>query len=239
MTRDLFTSLLVIGVMQAALPTAPRTPASQSPQNRSSTNQTPTNQAPDPQRPPEPPAGNVSDDNASPLKPSAPDPAAIVFGTELGLVLVAVKPDKVADYENALVALQEVLAAAADSETRELARSWRVFKAVEVDAKSNPLYVHVLQSPVAGADYRPSLWLDKLLAGAPAELLAKYRDAFAVAPSKLALAEFANMAVAPLPKPTNESPASPATNASPNAPVRNASPATPGNTSPVGATWWR
>ena len=204
MIRDLLTSLFVIGLIQAVVPYAPQTPGAQPPGNQ--------------------PPANVSDDNTTPLKPLTPDPAAILFTTPLGLVLVPVKAANVADYEAAIVALQEALAKATDEETRKLAQSWRVFKARELDAKANPLYVHMLMPTAEGVDYRPSLWLDQLLAGAPPELLAKYRDAFAGPPSKLALAEFANMAVAPIAKPTN---------ASPDAPVGNASPAKPGNQPPA------
>jgi hypothetical protein len=152
-----------------------------------------------PSTPPQP--GNTS--------PGAPDPAAATFSTEYGLLLVAVKPDKVADYEAVIVALQEALASATDEEVRTLAAGWRVYKASELDAKANAIYVHVLRPAVSGVDYRPSLWLDKLLSGAPAELLAKYRDAFAGSPTKLPLVEFANMSVAPTPKPGNQSPNAP------------------------------
>ncbi len=83
-----------------------------------------------------------------------------------------------------------------------------MFKSADTDAKSNALYIHVLAPAVPGVDYRPSLWLDKLLGGAPPELLAKYRDAFAGAPSKLGLVELAHMSVTPVPKPANASPTS-------------------------------
>ena len=147
--------------------------------------------------------------NATPANTPAagpPDPAAVVFTTDTGLVLHAIKPASVTHYESAIVALQEALSSAEEPATRKLASGWRVYRAAELDAKSNALYVHVLQPVVPGADYRPSPWLDKLLAGAPADLLAKYRDSFAVAPTKLALVELANMAVAPVAKPTNGSP---------------------------------
>jgi len=158
-----------------------------------------------PSRPdPQPPSTN-----ASPSAPSATDPATVTFASDVGLLLVPVKPDKVADYEAAIVALQDAFARSTDSETRKLASGWRVFKAVDTDAKSPTLFVHLLQPTVPGTDYRPSLWLDKLLAGAPADLLAKYRDAFAGPPSKLGLTEFANMAVAPVSR--NVSPAAPTT----------------------------
>ena len=58
-----------------------------------------------------------------------------------------------------------------------MAAGWRIFKVAEADAKANVLYVHVMLPAIRGVDYRPSIWLDKLLGGAPPELLAKYRDA--------------------------------------------------------------
>ncbi len=147
--------------------------------------------------------------NASPTAPLVPDPAAATFSTDLGLLLVAVKQDRIADYEAVIVALQEALAKSDDADVRTLASGWRVYKASDLDAKANALYVHLLQPTVPGVDYRPSLWLDKLVSSAPAGLLAKYRDAFAASPTKLPLVEFANMAVAPVPKPANGSPGGP------------------------------
>lgn len=159
---------------------------------------------------------------AAPATSAGPDPSAATFATDTGLLLVAVKPDKVADYEAAIVALQEALAKSEDEETRTLASGWRVYKASDLDVKANAIYVHLLRPAVPGADYRPSIWLDKLLAGAPADLIAKYRDAFATPPTKLPLVEFANMAVAPVVTPGNGSPGAPA------------APPKPGNGSPPG-----
>ena len=66
-----------------------------------------------------------------------------------------------------MTALQSALAAATDPARRSLAQGWRVFKAAEADAKGNAIYVHALFPAVAGADYRPSLLLDQLLASRP------------------------------------------------------------------------
>ncbi|MDH4063038.1 MAG: hypothetical protein OEW19_01460 [Acidobacteriota bacterium] len=141
---------------------------------------------------------------AAPAPPAAPtplvDPAAAVFATEVGLLLAAVKPDKAADYEAALQALQGALASTSDPARRRLAQGWRVYKAAEPDAKGNTLYVHALVPAMPGVDYRPSLLLDDLLTEAPTELLAKYRDALAGPPTRLSLTEVANMAVAPVKK---------------------------------------
>jgi hypothetical protein len=140
---------------------------------------------------------------AAPVTPSAPpsvDPAAVTFSTDVGLLLVLIKPDKTADYESALTMLQAALAKDTDPARRAMSQGWRVYKAAEADAKGNVVYVHALLPAVGGGDYRPSMLLDKLLDEVPADLLTKYRDAFAAAPSKLSLTEFANMAVAPVKK---------------------------------------
>jgi hypothetical protein len=165
--------------------------------------------------PPQSPASNNTSANVTPA--AVVDPAAVVFTTDAGLVLHAVKPGSTAAYENAIAALRDALSKSADPEIRAIAAGWRVYKATEVDAKSNPLYVHLLQPATPGVDYRPSLWLDKLLAGAPAELMAKYRDAFAAPPTRLSLVEFAHMSVAPVAKPSNASPPGPG-NATPRKP---------------------
>jgi len=140
----------------------------------------------------------------APSQPAAPapiaDPAAAVFSTDVGLLLVAVKPDKTADYEEAVQALQGVMASTSDPARRAVAQGWRVYKATEADAKGNVLYVHALAPAVAGVDYRPSLLLDELLAEAPAELLARYAEALAGPPTRLSLTEVAHMAVAPVKK---------------------------------------
>jgi len=157
------------------------------------------------------PPANQSAGNVTAIQ--TPDPAAVVFTTGAGMVLHAVKPASVPDYEAAIVALQVAFSKASDEDAKRVAAGWRVWKATEPDAQANVVYVHTLLPTIPEADYRPSLWLDQLLAGAPADLLAKYRDSFAVSPSKLSLTEFANMAAPP---------ATPA----------NATPAKPGNSSP-------
>ena len=120
-----------------------------------------------------------------------------------GLIVVPVHAAKTADYEAVIVALQAALSKAEDSETRALAAGWRVFKSADTDAKSNALYIHLLAPAVPESTIVRRIWLDKLLGGAPPELLTKYRDAFAGAPSKLGLVELAHMSVTPVTKPGN------------------------------------
>jgi hypothetical protein len=134
---------------------------------------------------PQPPGRNQSPGNQSPA--SSEDPAAVMFTTESGMVLHAVKAGSATDYEAAILAMKDALAKAEDVETQKLAAAWRIYKATETDAKASVIYVHLIDPVVPGVDYRPSLWLDKLLAGAPGDVLVKYRDAFAVSPTKLSL----------------------------------------------------
>jgi hypothetical protein len=151
--------------------------------------------------------------NASPPKPMVepgPDPASSHFLSDVGMLLVAIKPTAVADYELAIRSLQEALAKTTDATKAAAAKGWRVYKA-ETDAKGNQLYVHVMMPTVTGFDYRPSLLIDELVKELTFELLAKYQDAFAMPPTKLNLIEFAHMSVAPLPlpDPTKPDPAKP------------------------------
>jgi hypothetical protein len=154
-------------------------------------------------------APTPSSQNASPKKPvvePSPDPASVHFLSDAGLLLVAIKPTAVADYEEVIHALQGALAKDADTTRATAAKGWRVYKAAENDAKGNALYIHLMLPAVTGFDYRPSLLLDELVKELAPELLSKYQDAFAMPPSKLNLNELANMSIAPLPKPAEKKP---------------------------------
>lgn len=151
-----------------------------------------------PQRPSSP---STTPQNATAPKPTVqptPDPASTHFLTPAGMLLVAIKPAAVADYESVIQSLQEAIAKDADPIRASAAKGWRVFKATEPDSKGNTLYVHLMAPTVTGFDYRLSLLLDELLKELAPEVLSKYQDAFAMPPSKLSLTEFANMSVAPV-----------------------------------------
>jgi hypothetical protein len=137
--------------------------------------------------------------------PSA-DPASSQFTSDAGLLLVTVKPTSLADYELVIRTLQEALAKDTEPKRAAAAKGWRVFKAVENDAKGNGIFIHVLMPAVPDFDYRPSLLLDELVKELAPELLTKYQDAFAAPPTKLSLAEFAHMSVAPKPPPPPKKP---------------------------------
>jgi hypothetical protein len=143
---------------------------------------------------------------AAPQQPATPappattsaDPATSAFASEAGLILVAIKPAAIADYEAVIRTLQGALVKDADASRKAAAKGWRVFKAASPDAKGNVLYIHTMLPAVPGFDYRPSLLVDTLVKDLLPELLTKYQDAFAGPPSKLELTELANMTVAPV-----------------------------------------
>ncbi|MGE0865153.1 MAG: hypothetical protein AB7P34_14745 [Vicinamibacterales bacterium] len=135
---------------------------------------------------------------APPVAPPPADPATSAFTGEAGLMLVAIKPLLVADYELVIRTLQAALAKETDPARRAAASGWRVYKATPADAKGNALYIHTMLPAVPGFDYRPSLLVDTLVNDLPPDLLNRYRDSLAGPPSKLDLTELANMVVAPV-----------------------------------------
>jgi hypothetical protein len=150
---------------------------------------------------PAPPPQTAAPQTAAPPPAAAEaDPARLAFPVDTaGLVLVAVKPDRTADYEAMIQALHEALAAG-DAAARRIGGGWRVYKAADTDAKGNALYVHLVATPLADADYRPSVVLNGLARELPADLLVKYRDAFAGAVTRLSLTMLADFALAPVVK---------------------------------------
>lgn len=172
-----------------------QTPAAPAP----STNQRPSSA---------PPSPATSADASDATQPEVADPARLRLPPDAtGVVLVTIKADKVADYDAVLAAMHEALLKTTDAALREQARGWRVYKAREADAKAAAIYVHVITAPVQDADYRPSAVLSQLVESLSTDLLVKYRDAFAGAPTMLSLDEVRAFG-GPLPPPRPATPAS-------------------------------
>ena len=130
-------------------------------------------------------------------KPVISAVSGLVIGA--GILLVAIKPAAVGDYETVIQTVQEALAKDTDPDRVAAAKGWHVYKAAENDAKGNALYIHVMQPTVKGFDYRLSLLLDELIKDLAPQLLVRYQEAFAVPSTRLNLTEFANMSMAPVP----------------------------------------
>jgi len=87
--------------------------------------------------------------------PAAPAAASSVrtFTAPAGIILNAVRPERVADFEKLIGYLQAALAASSDATVRAQAEGWRVLKASETGPNGVVLYVFLFDPAVAGADY--------------------------------------------------------------------------------------
>ena len=154
-----------------------------------------------PAPPGQPPAASSPSEDAATL-PS--DPAQVLVSTASAVLLVPVKASLATDYEAAITLLQAAFASSDDEQARQVAAGWKVMKAQEADSKGNVVYLHMLQPAIAGIDYRPSMWMDRLVQDLPVDVLDKYRDALAGPASLLSLTDVAIMSEAPAPAPKTD-----------------------------------
>jgi hypothetical protein len=125
-------------------------------------------------------AGSVQAQQAAPpAQQAAPAPAARVFGSDAGMVLNFVKPDKTADFEAVMAKLKEALAKSPKPERKEQAKSWKIFKSPDPAAGGNVLYVFIIDPPVKGADYTVSTILAEAFPSEVQTLYKQYADAYA------------------------------------------------------------
>ena len=96
-----------------------------------------------------------------------------VFATDGALLLQFVKADKTADYEMLVSKLKEALQKSDKPDRKEMAKSWKVYKAQEPGPASGAIYVSVIAPAVKGADYSVATILTE---GFPAEAAALYKS---------------------------------------------------------------
>jgi hypothetical protein len=106
-------------------------------------------------------------------------PAKRVFGSDAGMVLNFIKPEKTADFEAVIAKLKEALAKSPRSERAQQARSWKVFRSVEPAANKTVLYLFVIDPAVRGADYTVSTILAEAFPDDVQALYKQYVDAYA------------------------------------------------------------
>lgn len=85
--------------------------------------------------------------------PTPPVSSVRTFSAPVGLLLNAVRPERVADFEKLIGHLQSALAASSDATIRAQAKGWKVYKASETGPNGSVLYVFLLDPTVKGADY--------------------------------------------------------------------------------------
>jgi hypothetical protein len=134
--------------------------------------------AQDPQ-PAQPPAGAQPPAAAQP--PATPK---LAFSTDAGLLLIQIKPDQTAAFEELIAKLRAGVAKTTDASVKQQMGSWKVYKSAE-PMGANALYVIVVDPAVKNSEYELFGVLQKVLT--PEEL----RDPAVIEMSKKAAAAFA------------------------------------------------
>ena len=102
-----------------------------------------------------------------------------VFGSDAGLVLNFIKPDKTADFEAVMAKLKEALQKSDNPERKQQAASWKVFRAVEPGGNGSVLYLFTIDPAVKGADYTVSTILAEAFPEDVQALYKQYADSYA------------------------------------------------------------
>jgi len=152
---------------------------------------------PAPQTPPTQPPTQTPAQPAQPAQQQAPPEQPTFTGTT-GVLLVQIKPDKVADYEAVLTKLKDALAKSEKPERKAMAKGWKVYKASE-DAQGNVLYVHFIDPPAPGVDYtNPLRAIAEVFPTEAGDLYNKVKDGF-VSTGRLNLTLVNDLGGAPAP----------------------------------------
>jgi hypothetical protein len=146
--------------------------------------QQPTTQQPATQQPATQGAGQ-----ATPATPTAPK---LAFTTPAGLLLVQIKTDQTAVFEEMMGKLKTGLAKTEDATLKQQAAGLKVYKAAEPFG-ANALYVVMMEPTVPASEYelfamlQKTMTPDELRAPETAAMWKRYADAFAAGLSKLSL----------------------------------------------------
>ena len=154
--------------------------------------QPPATQAPATQ----PPATQGPATQGAPAAQGAPAPPAtapkLAFTTPAGLLLVQIKTDQTAAFEEMMGKLKAGLAKTTDATLKQQAAGLKVYKAAEPFG-ANALYVVTMEPTVPASEYelfamlQKTMTPDELRAPETAAMWKRYADAFAAGLSKLSL----------------------------------------------------
>jgi hypothetical protein len=114
-----------------------------------------------------------------PMPQAVVAPPSRVFGSNTGLVLNFIKPDKTADFEAVVAKLKDALVKSANPVRQQQAGSWRVYKSAEPAAGGAVLYVYIVDPAVKDADYSVTTILAEAFSGDDLKVLLKqYTEAY-------------------------------------------------------------
>jgi hypothetical protein len=132
------------------------------------------------QTPAQPPAQPAT----APAAQEKPSEPKLGFTTPAGLLLVQIKPDQTAAFEELTAKLKTALSTTTDADLKALGSSWKTYKSAE-GMQGNSLYVVVVDPAKPGAEYNPIDVLFKTMtdeqkrAPETTEMFKRYAAAFA------------------------------------------------------------
>jgi hypothetical protein len=138
--------------------------------------------------PQQPPAGQAPA-QAQPPAPAAPK---LALSSAAGVLLVPIKPDQTAVFEEFAAKLKAGLAKTEDPTLKQQAAGFKIFKSAEPFGP-NALFVVTIDPVVPNAEYdlfallQKTMTADELRAPETAEMWKRYAAAFASGPSRLSL----------------------------------------------------
>ena len=147
--------------------------------------QDPTGQPPATQTP----AGQTP---AQPAQPATPPPPKLTLTSPAAVLLVPIKPDQTAVFEEFAGKLKAGMAKSQDPILQKQAPGFKIYKSAEPFG-TNALYVVYIEPVVPDAEYdlfgmlTKTMTLDELRAPETAAMWKRYTDAFASGPSRLSL----------------------------------------------------
>jgi hypothetical protein len=151
-------------------------------------------QTPPPTPPPDQPApSQPAPGQPAPSQPAAAAPTARTFGSDAGIIINQIKPDRTADFEQVIGKLKEALQKSQDPGRKQQAASWKVFKAQEPGPNGIALYFFVMDPAVKGADYSVSKILAEAFPAEVQDLYKKFSDAYAGGQNMVNLQLIANL----------------------------------------------
>ena len=137
-----------------------------------------------PAAPATPPAQTPAQTPAQPAAPAAPAKPALAFSSNAGLLLVQVKTDQTATFEELMTKLNAAFAATTDPALKTQGGGIKVYKAAE-GMQGNALYVLIADPATPDAEYYPLQLLAKMMTDEEKRnpdtqaLFKKYNDVFA------------------------------------------------------------
>ena len=125
----------------------------------------------------------------TPAQPAAPK---LTFTGQAGLLLVQIKPDQTAAFEEMIKTLRDASATATDEAVKQAVSSMKIYKATEPMA-NNALYIVMVEPVAANSEYAFFELIGKVMTPeqlrdpANQEKFKRWADAFASGPNRLNL----------------------------------------------------